>query len=270
MSGSSSLPSNTPTQFTHQISITLSSDNYLLWKSQIIPVLRGHGIISFLSEKVVIPEEFVTSSDAVSVLNPEFDKWQKQDQLILVWLFNSISPQILAQVINCETTSQLWQHLHQIYNSQSLAKILELKLKIQTIKKGEDSCTLQKFQAIADQLRSVGSDVSEQDLVLFILQGLGFDYESFVTAISMRQGLLTMSELHSLLLSHEARLLTSHPASSPQNAHLNTGQFHPNQVHATQQLVISGQYQGRGRGRYSYRGRGSGRNLMASREDLQC
>jgi gag-polypeptide of LTR copia-type len=182
------------------------------------------------------------------VLNPEFDKWQKQDQLILAWLFNSISPQILAQVINCETTSHLWQRLHQIYNSQSLAKILELKLKIQTIKKRGDSCTqyLQKFQAIADQLRSVGSDVSEQDLVLSTLQGLGIDYESFVTVISMRQGLFTMSELHSLLLSHKALLLTSHHASSPQNAHLNTGQFHPNQVHATQQLVTSGQYQGRG------------------------
>jgi gag-polypeptide of LTR copia-type len=60
-------------------------------------------------------------------------------------------------------------------------------------------CYLQKFQAIADQLRSIGSDVSKQDLVLFSLQGLGSEYESFVTAISMRPGNLTMEELHDLL-----------------------------------------------------------------------
>jgi hypothetical protein len=38
---------------------------------------------------------------------------------------------------------------------------------------------IQKFQAIADKLRSVGSNVSEQDLILFTFQGLGPDYENF-------------------------------------------------------------------------------------------
>jgi gag-polypeptide of LTR copia-type len=207
MTGTSSLRADSPTQFSHQISTILSNDNYLLWKSQIVPVLRGHGLISFISEKTVPPEESITTSDGVSQINPNFDKWQKQDQLILTWLFNSLSPQILSQVLNCETSLQLWQKLQQIYNSQSLAKILELKLKLQTIKKGGSYCTryLQKFQAIAD-LHSIGSDVSEQDLVLFTLQGLGSEYESFVMAISMRQGLLTITELHNLLLSHEPRL----------------------------------------------------------------
>jgi gag-polypeptide of LTR copia-type len=141
MAGTLALRSEQPIQFTHQINTSLSNDNYLLWKSQIIPVLRGHGLISFIAETVVPPPESITGTNAVSVLNPEFEKWQKQDQLILVWLFNSLSPQILAQVLNCET-SQLWQRLQQIYNSQSLAKVLELKLKLQTIKKGGDSCVL--------------------------------------------------------------------------------------------------------------------------------
>jgi gag-polypeptide of LTR copia-type len=140
MAGALSLRSDQPIQFTHQINTSLSSDNYLLWKSQIIPVLRGHGLISFITGTIVPTPESITVTDGASTLNSEFDKWHKQDQLILAWLFNSLSPQILAQVLNCETSSQLWQRLQQIYNSQSLAKILELKLKLQTIKKGGDSC----------------------------------------------------------------------------------------------------------------------------------
>jgi gag-polypeptide of LTR copia-type len=40
------------------------------------------------------------------------------------------------------------------------------------------------MQYLADRLRSVGSDISDQDLVLYTLQGLSSDFETFVTAIS--------------------------------------------------------------------------------------
>jgi hypothetical protein len=46
------------------------------------------------------------------------------------------------------------------------------------------------MQSIADRLRSVGSDISDQDLILYTLQGLGSEYETFVTAFSMRLYLL--------------------------------------------------------------------------------
>jgi len=156
------LRSDQPIQFSHQINTTLTNDNYLIWKSQILPVLRGHGLISFIEESALVPAETITTAAGTVQPNPAFDRWQKQDQLLLAWLFNSLSSPILAQVLNCATASKLWLKLQQIYTSQSLAKILELKLKIQTIKKGSDTCSqyIQKFQAIADQLRSVGSDIS--------------------------------------------------------------------------------------------------------------
>jgi gag-polypeptide of LTR copia-type len=147
-------------------------------------------------------------SDGVIPMNPTFQQWHRQDQLILAWLFNSISPSILAQVINCETSAHLWQQLHQLHTSQSLARVLELKLQLQTSKKGGSTCRqyLQHMQSIADCLRSIGSDVSEQDLILYTLQDLGSDFDNFITAVSMRSGSLTMVELHNLLLSHEAHL----------------------------------------------------------------
>jgi gag-polypeptide of LTR copia-type len=92
--------------------------------------------------------------------------------------------------------------------SQSLARVLELKLQLQTSKKGGATCGqyLQHMKSIANCLCSIGSDISEQDLILYNLQGLGTDFDNFVTAVSMRSGSLTMVKLHNLLLSHEARL----------------------------------------------------------------
>jgi GAG-pre-integrase domain len=91
-----------------------------------------------------------------------------------------------------------------------------------------------------------------------------------------------MTELHSLLLSHEARLLSNHQLPSPQNIHITTnshnansglptmGQNLGNQVLATQQFPTSGQYQGRGRGRNFHRGRGRGRTSTTPKEDATC
>jgi gag-polypeptide of LTR copia-type len=70
---------------------------------------------------------------------------------------------------------------------------------------------IQKFQTIVDQLRSMGSDVSEQDLVLFTLQGLGTEYENFVMAISMR---LEFRAINSCLMRLEFRAINNSLSTS--------------------------------------------------------
>ncbi|KAJ3701350.1 hypothetical protein LUZ61_005055 [Rhynchospora tenuis] len=276
-----------PIQFSHQINTTLSSDNFLLWKLQVQPVLRGHGLMPFLDGSKVIPDAFLESTNGARTPNPEHERWLRQDQLILAWIFNSLSTQILAQVVNCDTSAQVWRQLHHIYNSQSLAKIMELKFLLQTIRKGNDTCAqyLQRIQSIADNLRSVGSAISDQDLILQTLHGLGTEFESFVTAITMRQEPVSMPELHNLLLAHEARnrlqnqttvMMVNQQANSstgtstPVNAPL-TNSDTSHQALASQYMPRqqSGTYQGRGR-RGGYRGRGRGRQSNNTREDVYC
>jgi gag-polypeptide of LTR copia-type len=98
-----------------------------------------------------------------------------------------------------------------MYETQSMVKMLDLKLQLQTSKKRGLTCYqyLQQMQSIVDRLRNIGTGVSDQDLVLYTLQGLGFEYENFVTALSMRYYFPSMSELYGLLLAHEARLHTN-------------------------------------------------------------
>jgi gag-polypeptide of LTR copia-type len=137
-------------------------------------------------------------------------------------LFSSILASILAQVLNAETSHQLWQQLQISHTSQSVAKILELKLSLQTLKKDGSTCAqfIQHIQSLAYRLRSIGCQISDQDLVLYTLQGLGSDYESFVTAFSMRSADTSMLELQSLVLSHEARIQATSKSSASFSANL--------------------------------------------------
>jgi hypothetical protein len=98
-------------------------------------VLRGHVLISFIDGRAFPPCPTITSSTGVISSNSGFKRWHQQDQLILVWLFTSISPPILAQVINCDASQKLWRAIKQFHTSQSPAKMLKSKLILQTSEK---------------------------------------------------------------------------------------------------------------------------------------
>jgi gag-polypeptide of LTR copia-type len=197
---------STSIQFSHQFNTTLNHDNFLVWRSQILLVLRGHSLVGFIDGTKSSPPQFITDSDGAQSINPDYEIWHQQDQLILAWIFNSVSFPLLAQVVRCETTASIWNALNQVHSSQSMAKILDLKLQLQTMKNRGLSCSqyLQQMQIVADRLRSIGTEVFDQDLVLYALQGLGSEFQSFVTALSIRSDYPSMVEFTGLLLAHEA------------------------------------------------------------------
>ena len=57
------------------------------------------------------------------------------------------------------------------------AQIIELRIQIQTIKKGSQTAQdyLRRIKFQSDQLAAAGEPVTDKDLVLYILGGLGRD-----------------------------------------------------------------------------------------------
>jgi gag-polypeptide of LTR copia-type len=211
-----------PVHFSHSIPMNLTSENFLVWRHSILPVLRGHGLVGFIDETLPSPSRFNTATNGDLSPNPEYEVWHKQDQLILAWILSSISPSLLTQVVRCDTAAEVWTTINQLYSSQSMAKVLDLKLQLQITKKGGSTCAdfIQKMQSITDRLRSIGIDITDQELVLYILQGLTSDFESFVTALSTRSIPPSMNEFSTLLLAHEARILNNLKSISTTAVHL--------------------------------------------------
>jgi hypothetical protein len=53
-------------------------------------------------------------------------------RLLLGWLRFTISGYVLSQYVHCQTSASLWSALHRVYSAVSSAKIMELRLLLQS------------------------------------------------------------------------------------------------------------------------------------------
>jgi hypothetical protein len=63
-----------PIHFNHQLNTILGPENYLIWKSQVLPVLRGHGLIAYVDGSGSPPNATISSSTGIISPNPDFDR----------------------------------------------------------------------------------------------------------------------------------------------------------------------------------------------------
>ncbi|CAN6361752.1 unnamed protein product [Urochloa humidicola] len=76
----------------------LTRDNFLLWKAQIMPAIRGAQLTSILDGSIPAPEKTIEiSNDGKKeiVPNPAYDRWLQQDQQLLSYLVNSLSKEVI-------------------------------------------------------------------------------------------------------------------------------------------------------------------------------
>jgi hypothetical protein len=133
--------------------------------------------------------------------------------MILSALISSLSETILAHVVKCTTSRDVWICLERMFTSQSRARSMQLHHQLSTLKKGDSSMAdfYHKFTSLADTLAAIDQPLKDFDLVSIFLAGLGSDYDALVTAIQQRRGEVTLDELYGDFLSHELRLAQHQP-----------------------------------------------------------
>ncbi|KAG5581987.1 hypothetical protein H5410_052614 [Solanum commersonii] len=111
--------------------------------------------------------------------NPAYKVWV--DQLVLSWIVTSISESILPQLIGAETSRAAWDKLIAAYSSGSKPLIRELKAQLHNLRR--DNATIESYaqgaKAIADKLAILQYPITNDDLVEFVLAGLGSAYRPF-------------------------------------------------------------------------------------------
>ncbi|KZV28357.1 hypothetical protein F511_11183 [Dorcoceras hygrometricum] len=115
---------------------------------------------------------------------------------------------VQAQMIGCVSSTQLWSRVTHLFAMRSKAKVMQYKLHIQTLKKGSLSMKdyLGKMKHYMDVLAACGHPLSDDDQVLYILAGVGLEYDSVVVHVTSKIESLSISEVGALLLAHEARI----------------------------------------------------------------
>ncbi|RVW61832.1 Retrovirus-related Pol polyprotein from transposon RE2 [Vitis vinifera] len=168
MAFSSSASSNVifaPPNIGHLVSIKLSDTNYLIWSSQIVPVLKSHDLMGFVDGSESCPSKSLDGS-----LNPAYILWNKKDQCVLSRINATLSDKVLASIYGITSAREVWSSLANKFASQSRTHVHHLKRKLQTLHQGSMKCTdfLEKAKLVSDELAAVGKPLEDDDLMSYI------------------------------------------------------------------------------------------------------
>lgn len=111
-------------------------------------------------------------------------------------------------MLDYSTSEEIWTHLHELFAARSSTQIMQSRLQLATLKKGAESVTkyFNKAKILVDAIQAAGQVISDTELVVYLLTGLGTDYDSIITSLSTRPILPSSSQVLSYLMVHEARL----------------------------------------------------------------
>jgi hypothetical protein len=153
-------------------------------------------------------------------------EWFKQDQMLLSWLFSSLTEEIFPHVIGLTTANEVWIALAQTFGSMSQNRQLQSHIELQEFKRNDTSMSeyLQKVKAKADELKAAGKPLSLAEFNAIIYRNIGVEYHTIITTLNLRLDPVSFHELHGQLVAHEhllqglhtpqANLVLETPASS--------------------------------------------------------
>lgn len=117
--------------------------------------------------------------------NPEYYVWKRFDELLISWLLASILEEMFSNVANCLSASDVWKTLEHYFVSESKVRIVNLKNALQNCKKGSLSVQeyIRRLKEIYDTLVAYGQQITEEELISYVIDGLGLEYKPIVAII---------------------------------------------------------------------------------------
>ncbi|CAL1400079.1 unnamed protein product [Linum trigynum] len=187
-----------------QLLLKLTATNFDSWRSQLETLLMDLDLISYIDGTGVAPAKTVTAYDKIGP-NPAYHHWYRQDKSILHTLHCSISESLYSYVFVAATSREAWLILEKLYVGRSQSRIINLKGKLaRTVKGNHDILTdVNDLKLIGTELALVDEPVSDLDLVVHCLQGLGPEYNNFSATVRARGGTITIEELLDSLIEFE-------------------------------------------------------------------
>ncbi|KAI0525096.1 hypothetical protein KFK09_004486 [Dendrobium nobile] len=190
------------------IPTALSNDNYPVWRSQILKLLRANGFANHLDSSKQRPNRLLQTCDGTPSLNPLYTQWILIYQNLAAALCSTISPSILPYVLHLECCSDIWSTLEQRLQASNRSRVMQLKNELHNVSMRNLTMTqyLTSIKTLVDNIAAAGSQVDSEDIILYIFNGLPTTYQAFKTSIRTKRIPVTLDELYSYLLTEEINL----------------------------------------------------------------
>ncbi|KAG4962649.1 hypothetical protein JHK82_039335 [Glycine max] len=125
-----------PQTFSSAISCKLTDDKFLTWMQLVESTIKGHRLKQHIVGDYAIPSRFLTKEDeATNSVNPAYENFEQQDNLLKSWLLESMDNQFRVGVVGCVWSHEIWAILKTYFSSQTKAQIKQLRIQLRNTKK---------------------------------------------------------------------------------------------------------------------------------------
>ncbi|OMO63086.1 Integrase, catalytic core [Corchorus capsularis] len=209
---------------TNHLPLKLNSTNFPSWQLQLDSLLVGLDLNGYVDGTHPCPAKSLTT-DGTATLNPAFTKWVRQDKLILHAIVVSVSEAVVPMIVSSKSSQEAMSKLTNIFAGKTRSRVMSLKKKLTLSTQGTKSVAdyIQSVRSTADELALAQAPVSEDDQIIFILNGLNPEFREISTAIRARETAISLEELHDKLTDFEAVIKQDELTAAPTiMAHLTT------------------------------------------------
>ena len=240
----------TPHSVGLHVPIKLKRENFLLWKTQLFPLLNCHDLPHILTQDPPISSHLDDRGGII--VNSAYQKWWRQDQQVLSLIVSSLSEAILPCIIRKITAKEAWSTLIKHCSSTNPSRIMHLHNRLHNTQKGSRSVAefVQEILRTCDELAVAGHPVQETVSIYAILRDLGSSDSVFCAGISSNLTHLSLEDVIAQVNSYDELLKFSAPTKDTTLSNF------PPTANQTQ-LISSDRGRGRNNGRNN---RGRGRN----------
>ncbi|KAI0491389.1 hypothetical protein KFK09_025649 [Dendrobium nobile] len=186
----------------------LSGDNYPIWKSQVVKLLKANGFMSFLSPTTDPPKKYTRTTEGNNVKNSQYAKWNLIDQNLAAALCSTILAAVLPYVIYLESCSAIWSTIEKRLQVTNRSNVIQLKSELHNLAMKNQTMTqyLCEVKMIVDQITTTGVTLDTEDILMYTLNGLSPAYQVFKTSIRTNLNPISLDDLYSLLMSEEVNI----------------------------------------------------------------
>ena len=194
-----------PAQTVHNIknlvplTLDLQRVQYHTWAELFQVAARAHNVIDHIDDPKISPPD-----PDVSAL-----KWKQLDAIVLSWIYGTISEDLLLTIIKPGSTARdAWLRVKNLFHDNKSARAADLDNQFNHINlENYPNVTAycQQLKSLADQLKDVDETVSDQRLVLQLINGLTPAFDSVGSIISHMNPLPDFLTARSMLVREETR-----------------------------------------------------------------
>ena len=111
--------------------ILTGCENYSSWRRAMIVALSARNKMKIVDGRLPSPDEDEAS----------FDEWYRCNSLIISWILHVVSSEIAESIMYLDTTSTIWEGLHELYNQTNAPRVFQAKRTLHNLSQGSQSVT---------------------------------------------------------------------------------------------------------------------------------